>query len=59
MRLDADHRARPGDVLHLHADLAKASLFDAEGGQSLLVPTGPADASATGAAPSPRSADAA
>jgi len=39
VRLDADHGARPGDVLHLHADLAKASLFDAESGQSLLRPS--------------------
>ena len=38
VRLDADHPAGPGDTLHLHADLAKASLFDAEGGRSLLRP---------------------
>lgn len=36
VRLDADHTARAGDMLHLHADLAKASLFDAEQGHSLL-----------------------
>ena len=66
VRLDADHAARPGDVLHLHADLAKASLFDAEGGQSLLRPAGgegataPARADvATGATGATGAADAA
>jgi len=52
VRLDADHAARPGDVLQLHADLAKASLFDAERGQSLLLAT-------AGAAPGPDGGEAA
>ena len=49
VRLDADHPGGPGDVLHLHADLAKASLFDAESGESLLAPTGSGTAASASA----------